>query len=323
MARFAFFLMLTVIAWGGEADRYRLALLEHKGLMSWSVAGYTVVENSAKPSGEELGVRGSDKSSGRSFLGFLFLVPESAPASSASCRDAAMAQEKKAALQDLKLTEIERKAALSVALARYATENRNKSVSYVYRGFIASGDLCGDLEFYGDRPISGDDATVKMAFQTLELDLNYVPQFADVSMYSEVLFRTRQYKAAAPALVKALGMVPDNGAPFPSAVVARRVVRDQAGMAYGVSGDLGEARRIFVEGVVTDPDYPLNYYNLACADAGEHKLADARLHLKQAFDRKANVLPGERMPDPTQDDSFLPYKSDKDFWSYLEMLHGN
>jgi len=63
------------------------------------------------------------------------------------------------------------------------------------------------------------------------------------------------------------------------------------------------------------------YYNLACDDAQERKLTDARNHLQQAFARKGNMIPGESMPDPSKDDSFLPYRSDKDFWTFLESLH--
>ena len=44
--------------------------------------------------------------------------------------------------------------------------------------------------------------------------------------------------------------------------------------------------------------------------------------MQQAFDRKANVNPGERMPVPTEDDSFLPYKSNKAFWRFVESLGG-
>jgi hypothetical protein len=62
------------------------------------------------------------------------------------------------------------------------------------------------------------------------------------------------------------------------------------------------------------------YYNLACADAEERKLDDARKHLEQAFARKANVLPGEKMPDPTKDDSFLPHRGNKQFWAFVTSL---
>ena len=115
-------------------------------------------------------------------------------------------------------------------------------------------------------------------------------------------------------------MVPSDGAPFNSAILARRVMRDQAGMSYGISGNLTKSRSIFEKGLADDPSYPLNYYNLACADAGEKKLSDARRHLQQAFDRKANVNPGESMPVPTEDESFLPYKDNREFWTFVQGL---
>lgn len=111
-------------------------------------------------------------------------------------------------------------------------------------------------------------------------------------------------------------MVPADGAPFSSMVVPARVMRDQAGMSYGIAENDREARSLFEEGVAKDPDDPMNYYNLACADAGENKLAAARAHLH----RKANMISGERLPLPTKDDSFLPYKGNKEFWSFLQKL---
>jgi tetratricopeptide (TPR) repeat protein len=102
----------------------------------------------------------------------------------------------------------------------------------------------------------------------------------------------------------------------------KRVAIDEAGISYGISGDLAKSRAIFQKAIVEDPDYPLYYYNLACADAAEKNLIGARKHLQEAFARKANVIPGESMPDPTTDDSFLPYRDDKEFWTFLEGLRG-
>src|ERR1700691_6550284 len=79
-------------------------------------------------------------------------------------------------------------------------------------------------------------------------------------------------------------------------------------------------RTLFEKGIAEDPDYPMYYYNLACADAEEKNLSDARKHLIEAYARKANVNVGESMPDPTKDDSFLPYQSNKDFWTFLSGL---
>jgi tetratricopeptide (TPR) repeat protein len=307
-----------------ETSDYRLALADHKGLLTWSIGGFKITENSAKPNGREIGVRGRNASGQVTFLGFLFIAPESVPLTSAKCRDSALAQEKKAdsTLKIVRTSEFPRPGGLSVALVEHTTANRDGSMMYRVRGFVAADDICGDLELYSSKPISGEDADLKKTFLSYRLDPNYAPQFNDVLMYAQILYLHHDYRAAAPLFEKGLTMVPPSGAPFKSAVIARRPMRDQAGISYGMSGDLAKSRSIFEKGVADDPSYPLNYYNLACADAGEKKLSDARAHLKQAFDRKANVNPGESMPIPTEDDSFIPYKDDREFWTFLQGLTG-
>jgi tetratricopeptide (TPR) repeat protein len=146
--------------------------------------------------------------------------------------------------------------------------------------------------------------------------MNYAPQFNDVFVYAQILYRRSEFKAAASILEQALSMVRDGK----DQEAARRIVTDQAGMAYGISGDIPKARAIFEAAIVKDPDYPLYYYNLACADAEEGKLQDARSHLQQAFARKTNLIHGEAIPDPTKDDSFLPYRGNKDFWAFIDSL---
>jgi hypothetical protein len=75
-----------------------------------------------------------------------------------------------------------------------------------------------------------------------------------------------------------------------------------------------------LDAVQKDPTYPLYYYNLACADAEQGDATNAKLHLQQAFDRRANVIKGEAMPDPTKDDSILKLKKDNDFWIFVQTL---
>ena len=91
-------------------------------------------------------------------------------------------------------------------------------------------------------------------------------------------------------------------------------------MALGMSGDLKNGRAVAELAASADPDYPINYYNLACADAEQGNAAQAKLHLQQAFDRRVNVLQGEQMPDPTKDDSILKLKGDKEFWAFVQSL---
>lgn len=68
------------------------------------------------------------------------------------------------------------------------------------RGFTGTGDVCDDLEFCNDTPISADDAVLKKTFASYRLDENYFPQFNDVFLYAQVLYQARMYKAAAPIL---------------------------------------------------------------------------------------------------------------------------
>jgi hypothetical protein len=89
-----------------------------------------------------------------------------------------------------------------------------------------------------------------------------------------------------------------------------------------MSGDLKNSRAVAEIAIKNDPDYPINYYNLACADAEEGNTNAARVHLQQAFDRRAN-LKGESMPDPTKDNSILKLKKDQEFWKFVLSLPKN
>lgn len=91
------------------------------------------------------------------------------------------------------------------------------------------------------------------------------------------------------------------------------VLVDNLGMSYGMTGDLQKAKETFQYGVNKDPTYPIFYYNLACTYAELSDVTEARNNLKKAFEYKANVLPGENIPDPRKDDSFKKLMENKEF----------
>lgn len=303
-----------------------LALPNHAGQLSWSAPGFKIAQSSAKPAGREIGFRGKDATGRLEYLSFLFLFPEQVPMTSAKCRDGVIGPERKEfpAYKELASYETARPGGASVQTVSYSVVGADHKTHYHLRSFVASGDICGDIDIYSLEPISAEDAAVHAIQASYRLDAAYTPKFADVFLYAQILFDAQRYKDAAPLFEQAIAMIPADGAPFPSAKLARRVATDQAGMSYGISGQYPKARAIFEAGLVADPDYPMYYYNLACADAGENKLPEAQAHLKQAFAHKTDVNPGESMPDPTKDDSFLPYKSNKVFWTALEQIkNGN
>jgi tetratricopeptide (TPR) repeat protein len=99
-----------------------------------------------------------------------------------------------------------------------------------------------------------------------------------------------------------------------------RVLVDNLGMAYGISGDLNRAEETLNYGVSQDPTYPMFYYNLACVSAGRNDMNKTMEFLRKAFSYKANVIPSESMPDPQKDDSFKPFMVDQRFREFLKSL---
>jgi tetratricopeptide (TPR) repeat protein len=95
------------------------------------------------------------------------------------------------------------------------------------------------------------------------------------------------------------------------------VLVDTLGTIYGTSGNPEKARETFEYGIRRDPDYPLFYYELACYYGEKLDTANALDNLQKAFDRRANDIPGETMPDPLKDKSFKILLKDKAFRSKI------
>jgi len=96
-----------------------------------------------------------------------------------------------------------------------------------------------------------------------------------------------------------------------------RILGDQLAIAYGISGRTADSKALLRELVRTDPEYPLNYYNLACVAADENNKPDVLKNLSLAFQHKDQILSGEEMPDPASDSSFKKYAQDADFKALL------
>ena len=102
-----------------------------------------------------------------------------------------------------------------------------------------------------------------------------------------------------------------------------RILLDQLVIAYGESGNLKKVHALLDAAIRQDPDYPLNYYNLACAFAGEGDKAKMLANLSLAFQHKDHIIKGEQMPDPRTDDSFQNYVHDVDFVKLMKQLGYN
>ncbi len=185
-------------------------------------------------------------------------------------------------------------------------------------GFAGNARTCAEIHISSTVETPAEDDRMKAVLTDFHPDLTYRPNAADYFTLASLLFKNSP-GLAAPYYKASLDAMPDDA----SSITIRRVATDQLVMSLGMSGDLKDSRTVAEMAIASDPDYPLNYYNLACADAEQGNATDARIHLQQAFDRRANIIKGESMPDPAEDDSILKLKKDKAFWTFVLALPKN
>jgi hypothetical protein len=92
------------------------------------------------------------------------------------------------------------------------------------------------------------------------------------------------------------------------------------GLAYEMIGDLPQAMEIFTYGAQNAPEYPIFQYDLATYYAERGERDKTVYSLNRAFLHKENILTGETMPDPRQDDSFQEFMKDKKFRDFVDTL---
>jgi hypothetical protein len=204
------------------------------------------------------------------------------------------------------------------ATASHLTQLPGGNHNHDLFAFAGNKKVCAEIHVSTVVGKPDEDKRLQGALTEFHPELDYVPNSLDYFTLASTFYKESPMLAAPfyDASVKSLPAELKD----PELIARRRIATDNIVMALGMSGNL-EASRTFAERAIkSDPDYPLNYYNLACAEAEEGKAADAKLHLQQAFDRKTNTIPGEHLPDPTKDDSILKLKKDKDFWAFVQTL---
>jgi len=77
-----------------------------------------------------------------------------------------------------------------------------------------------------------------------------------------------------------------------------------------MAGKIDQSRAYAERAIKLDPDYPLYYYNLACADAEQGKAADARACAGDQFeDDRIQAVDAAQTPARGSDDAAKPMTS--------------
>ncbi|MEO6924077.1 MAG: hypothetical protein ABI142_09645 [Bryocella sp.] len=310
-------LLLLTASLGAQTTPGKLsfAFPQHPGRLELDQSGFKIIELSAQPNGQAFTILAEDGD--LKFRGFLFVWPQAPHFTSEDCRNEMLATESQG--KPTKTTDhqtFKTAKGIDVATALFVPES---GASSSLRAFIAQDDLCADLTFTYKQPAAKKMLPmdqVKAMLNTITFDPQAKPSFRGAFAYATVESQNSQFSGAASAYAAALALVGGSDDP----VKWRRVTTDQLSMALGISGELRASRAANEAAIKVDPSYPMYYYDLACADAEEGNAAAAESHLQQAFARKRNTLPGESMPDPTQDDSLRKLKDNKNFWAFVETL---
>ena len=197
--------------------------------------------------------------------------------------------------------------------------NSLQFVPIVKRGFTVNGATGGTVTVYPkDATLAGNaNSTPHITSAATPTPPEGKKEALYYFLAGGRLWLAKDYKGAIAPYEKALELEKKNP------TLSRdywRVLVDSLGMAYGMNGDLDRAEATLRYGVSKDPDYPMFYYNLACASGERGNMNAAMKYLREAFARKQNSIAGESVPDPRTDDSFRKFMSNAEFKEFADGL---
>jgi hypothetical protein len=298
------------------ATPIRLVLPDHPGLIALDVSvpdqsKWQIEDLLPRTRGNELTILAAN---GPLHLrAHLLLVPDQSHRTATACRDEALATEGlKPALYRSDAATTKSSTGAELALVTLLGPNGQPTA---LRAFVGANALCGELRFDATpQPLPLDQIRAELA------GVRFEPQtaatFRDAFAYATAARDHEDLEGAARAYRTALRLVDTSDNPLKW----RRITTDQLSVALGLEGDITGSRAVNLAAIKLDPTYPMYFYNLACADAEESNIGDTQKHLKQAFDLRANVLPGESMPNPATDDSFQLFMEDPSFADFVKSL---
>jgi tetratricopeptide (TPR) repeat protein len=217
-------------------------------------------------------------------------------------------------LKDAQLYESGPMAVVEYSLPKVGTTTINQKFVNAY---LAMDDYWVGVELAQSlsNPYRGE--ALKAILDHITINPAYVPTVLEDFGYGSYYFLKKDYLNAAKHYERLLRRE-DSGSALNRN--SWRVLIDQLGMSYGLSGELAKAKDLFEWAIMQDAEYPMFYYNLACTFAEMGDPEQALSNLRLAFRYKTNMLPKETFPDPKSDDSFKKYRRNKQFWTELEKL---
>jgi tetratricopeptide (TPR) repeat protein len=184
--------------------------------------------------------------------------------------------------------------------------------------YFGANDLCAEIHLSKDQFVPEDEKAFEEILSTVRLLPDETGHLEGIAAEEKKRYLAEgsrsylehNYKSAAEHYQKALDLEKRDRTLNRDVF---RVLVDNLGMSYGLTKKYPMAKETFEYGISQDPEYPLFYYLMACTYGEQGRMNESIEQLSLAFKYKANVIPGESLPDPLKDDSFRKFSYDKRF----------
>jgi tetratricopeptide (TPR) repeat protein len=318
----ALFWSIIAFAQPGPGNRAEISIPGVAGILQLDV-GATTFQTALTRDGKEVQLRAFDRPDHLGISAFLQRV--TFPASAEKCRDEWWPATRKSA--PMKRDDLNESLVRNgIARVEYLVpEYRgNKIHQKTIHAYLGSGNLCAEVHLSKAGFEPNDQTLFEQVLSSVKLLPDQSPSGApgqsapalpadDTMRYLGEGSRSylgHDYSAAARSYQKALDLEKQKRT-LPRDIF--RVLVDNLGMSYGISGKLQQAKETFEYGLVQDSEYPMFHYNLACTYGEMKSMPQAIEELRLAYKYKANIIAGETLPDPIQDSSFRYFVRDDSF----------
>lgn len=279
--------------------------------LEFNSKGFEIVDQGTSAIGDSTHVHASNKNSGISIS--IYLEPARKENSSIfDCRDFYWnrMQENPAKKEDVVMKEVKDMAIIEYIVPEYEGKRiDHKNIN----AFMVKNDVWIDIHvstaFFKEKEIK----ELYSLLESVKFVKKDVPKMFKVFLMATRLYMEKNYSEAIKGYLLLINeeMVKSEKLSLP--IHYLRTAIDNAGMAYGITGNLEMAKEMFELGLKIDPEYPSFYYNLACAYAEMNDLENSIVNLESCLKYKNNLVSGEVMPDPSSDNSFQRFMKDERF----------
>jgi tetratricopeptide (TPR) repeat protein len=306
------FLCLVTSGQNIKADISNLSLPNIDWSLSLDLNNFEVSENNVSPDGNARQILANQES--QALTVSVFIENADHDGNSVECRTFYWSQAEKSPLPKENLTQYEKN---NIAFVEFDTKEfqGNKVDFHSMNAYLSTEGYWIDIHIskIGYKP--EDKVLFDQIVNTIKIEKPKKRNVSELFIFGSQYYYQNNYKSAI-MLYESILETEQEQITIDKTIW--RIVVDNLGMAYGISGDLQNSKRIFDYGIKNDPEYPNFYYSLACTYAEMSDLDNTLTYLELAFQKKENVISGEELPNPKEDPSFQKYIKDEKFKKLLK-----